>query len=74
MNELEPPFRDASELACAQRAHLEPLLPLSKWVFNFTPLTWCLRRGGRITLKCAKSYDHLNLETDTSSGTKQALN
>ena len=29
LNELEPPFRDASELACVQRAHLEPLLPLS---------------------------------------------
>jgi len=55
-------------------------LPLtSRWQLNQTGLQilhrWhgVLRRGRRVTLKCAKSYDHLNLETDTSSGTKQAL-
>ena len=47
LNELEPPFRDASE-----RAHLEPLLPLSAktltwWFWGF----WSIRRGRRFYTK-----------------------
>ena len=54
----------------------EVVLPLtSRWQSNQTGLQFYTAdmAAEDFTLKYTKSYDHLNLETDTSSETKQAL-